>query len=624
VTSDPTLTALQSAVRLLQSGRIVEAEAALTALVQTHPANADAIALLGLASAQRGDNARAARLMAQALTLMPRHAATLFNYGKVLTKLERWEEAADVFSRVLSLRNDHVEARKGRALALHKLGRDAEALADLDATLNPFTDDVASLMLRARLRFDADRAAEAVGDYDRVIAIDPANGDAFNNRGIALDRLERYDDALKSYDAALAQKPDDHNVLHNRGAALIGLKRFEEALPLFERLIIEEPYLADNWSCHGVALASLGRIEDSIASFDHGLLLDPNSVRARNGKGMALTALGRVREGINEYRAALSAHPDNAMTHGNIAFALLVSGDLENGFAEYEWRRKDGPIGKSQRMYPQSEWQGEALAGKTLLLHPEQGLGDIVQFARFIPRLIAAGARVVLEVPAGLEALCRTVAPELVVVRSGDILPPFDVHAPLMSLGHKLNIALEDVPADIPYLHADADKRIAWRDRLSKLKAPRVGVCWSGSRIHRNDQARSLALADFARVLHAPNISFVSLQRDVRESDASLLASLDHVTQVMEHVADFADTAALIAELDLVVSVDTSVAHVAGALGTPVWILISAAPDWRWLLERKDSPWYLTARLFRQRSLTDGWRRVLEEVCKSLPALSKK
>ena len=615
--TDKALAALQSAVRLLQSGRIEEAEAALTDVVRAQPANADGIALLGLAAAQRGDNARAAQLMEQAIALNPHHPATLFNYGNVLRKLERWQDAADAYTRVLTLRADHHEARKMRALAFSHLDRDAEALADLDQSPPP-ADTVQTLTLRAKLRFRAGRVGEAIADYDRIVAMDRSNWEAFNNRGVALDSLERYDEALKSYDAALALKPGDDNVLHNRGATLICLQRYDEALPLFAGLIASDPAHADNWSCHGVALASLGHIEESIVSFERALALDPTSLRAHNGKGMALAALGLTDEAVAEYRAALAANPGNPLTHGNVAFALLAAGDLQAGFVEYEWRRKDGPIGQSQRTYPQSEWQGEPLAGKTLLLHPEQGLGDVVQFARFIPRLIAGGAHVILETPAGLEALCRTVAPNLTVIRSGDLLPPFDVHAPLMSLGHKLNVALNDIPTNVPYLHADADKRNAWRERLSHLAKPRVGVCWSGSRIHRNDQSRSIALADFVPILDTPGVSFVSLQRDVRESDAGLLSSLGDITRVMDHVVDFTDTAALVAELDLVVSVDTSVAHVAGALGRPVWILISAAPDWRWMLDRTDSPWYPTVRLFRQRSLTDGWRPVLDDVREAL------
>ncbi|MCE9521963.1 MAG: tetratricopeptide repeat protein, partial [Alphaproteobacteria bacterium] len=574
---------LGNAVRLLQSGRAADAEELLEALLRADPQNADALGLLGLVHAQRGDNLRAEDFMSRALALNPHHAATHVNRANVLRKLERTSDAAQAYASALALRPDHMEARKNHGLVLAELGRHGEALAELDLVAGPSANHPQLLARRAQLRYRAQRPLDAVADYDVLVALDPTNWEAFNNRGIALDMLQRYNEALQSYDQALALKPNDDNILHNRGATLICLLRYAEALPLFERLTQSDPSLADNWSCHGVALASLGRLEEAIASFDRALSLDADTFRAHNGKGMALTALGRTQDALVEYRAALSGQPGNAMTHGNMAFALLVAGDLARGFEEYEWRRRDGPIGQSQRTYPQSEWQGEPLAGKTLFLHPEQGFGDTIQFARFAPLLKAQGARVILEVQAGLENLCRSLGPDITVLGPGQPLPEFDLHAPLMSVAHKLRIALETIPANVPYLHAGDDARLLWRERLSALKHPRVGLCWSGSLSHRNDQSRSIALADLSALLATPDISFVSLQREVRPTDASFLATLPNVAQLMHHVADFADTAALIAELDLVITVDTSVAHVAGAIGKPVWILIASAPDWRWL-----------------------------------------
>jgi hypothetical protein len=340
-------------------------------------------------------------------------------------------------------------------------------------------------------------------------------------------------------------------------------------------------------------------------------------LRALNGKGMALVALGRIEEAIDIYKRAASLHPNNPMTHGNLAFAELVVGNFRDGFANYEWRRKDGPIGRRQRTYPQPEWQGEDLAGKTILLHPEQGLGDVVQFARFVPILAAKGARVVLETPPALTTLMRTLPANQTIVSSGEPLPPFDTHAPLLSVAHRLGLTLDAIPADIPYLGADEAKRIAWRTKLAPLAGPRVGVCWSGHRIHRNDHARSIPLDTFATLLNVPGVSFVSLQREVRDTDAAQLKALPQLADWMSDVQDFADTAALIAELDLVVTVDTSVAHVAAALGKPVWIMITSAPDWRWLMKRDDSPWYPTVRLFRQPTLGD-WPTVIRTVRESL------
>jgi tetratricopeptide (TPR) repeat protein len=615
--SGSALATLQSAVRLLQSGQADEAARTLAPLLKAEPNNADALALTGLAHAHRNENEEAARFMSRALALNPRHAATQFNYANVLRKLERWSDAEQAYARTLSLKPDHAEARRQRGHMLAEMKRDADALAELDRVSS---DSIQTLTLRAKLRFNGGRAADAFADYERIVALDPQNWEAWNNRGIVLDQFERYDEALKSYDRAVALAPDDHNVLHNRGAALICLLRYTEALPLFERLIATDPGRADNWSCHGVALASLMRIDEALTSFEKGLSLDPASLRALNGKGMALAALGRIDEAIAFYETAARLHPDNPMTLGNLAFAQLVGGNLKDGFTHYEWRRKDGPIGKGQRAYPQPEWTGEDLAGKTLLLHPEQGLGDVVQFARFVPRLIAQGAHVIIETPPALVTLLGSLEGNPTIIRSGDAPPPFNVHAPLMSLAHKLGTTLNTIPAEIPYLRASETKRAAWRERLAPLPGKRVGICWSGHRIHRNDHARSIPFATFVEGLDAPDVSFVSLQRELRDTDEAQLRARPNIADWMNEVADFADTAALIAELDLVVTVDTSVAHVAGALGKPVWILIASAPDWRWLRNRADSPWYPTARLFRQPTLGD-WRSVVDNVRSALREL---
>ncbi len=602
--------ALQQAVRLLQAGRHDDAERLLTAVLRTTPGNSHALALLGLAFAQRNDNEGAANLMAQAIALNPDDLTAQINQTKVLTKLGRWAEVADAASRVLAKRPDHAETRRLRGQALAELKRDAQALADLDLVA---TDNVAALLTRAKLRYAAGRAADAVADYDRVLTREPTHWEALNNRGIALEALQKYEEALASYERALALNPTNSNVLHNRAASLLTLRRHEEALPLFQRLIEAEPANAENWTGHGAALASLVRLEASLPSFERALALDPTSVRALVGRGTVLAALGRSEEAVATYRKALDIDPGNATAHANLAFALLADGNLKDGFAEYEWRRKDGPIQLRERSFTAPEWQGEDLAKRTLLLYPEQGLGDIIQFTRFVPLLAARGAHVVLEVPAALEALMHSLAGGATIVRAGAPLPPFDLHAPLMSLGHKLGLSLQAIPANVPYLDAPANRQATWTTRVSPLSRPRVGLCWSGNAAHSNDRARSIPLDTFAGVADVPGVSFVNLQRELRPSDAAAFAALRNVTDLMGDTQDLADTAALIAELDLVVCVDTSVAHLAGALGKPVWILIATSADWRWLKDRDDSPWYPTARLFRQ-SGHGQWQDVIERV----------
>lgn len=607
---------LQQALQLLQAGRTAGAERLLTQTLQQSPDNSDALALLGIAFAQRNENDRAATVLAKALTVNPKNLAALVNYAKVLTKLERWPEVATAATSLLTHRPDHTEARRLRGQAFAALKRGAEALSDLDAVT---TDNVATLLIRAKLRYAANRAAEAVADYDRILAVAPAQWEALNNRGIALEALQRYEEALASYERASALNPADTNVMHNRAAALLTLRRHVQALPLFQQLIAVEPTNADNWTGHGAALSSLLRLEDAITSFDKALALDPNAVRALIARGTVRAALGQTAEALDDYRRALAREPDNAQAHANLAFALLADGNLAEGFAEYEWRRKDGPIHLASRQFDKPEWQDENLAGKTLLLHAEQGLGDVLQFARFVPLLAARGAHVVLEVPAALEALMHTLPGGGTIVRAGTPLPPHDLHAPLMSLGHKLNLTLETIPADVPYLQAPPDRRTKWQSHIAAQHTPRVGLCWSGNAEHRNDRARSVPFVEFAKITDTPGITFVSLQRDLRDSDKAAFEACPDVVNLMPDVADMADTAALIDALDLVITVDTSVAHLAGARGKPVWILTATSADWRWLRDRDDSPWYPSARLFRQ-SAHGEWAQVIDRVRAELAA----
>ncbi len=608
--------ALQQAMRLLQGGRSDDAERVLASMLQQSPNDADALALMGLAFAQRNENQRADELLVRALALNPGNLTAQLNHAKVLTRLERWPDVAAAATAVLSQRPDHAEARRLRGQAFAELKRSGDALADLDTVA---TDNIATLMMRAKLRFAAERAGDAVADYDRIIAAVPAHWEALNNRGIALEALQRYDDALNSYERALALNPTNTSVLHNRAASLLTLQRPNEALPLFEHLVTAEPTNADNWTGHGAALASLLNLDEAIASFDKALSLDPSSVRALTSRGTVLDAQGRTADALADYRRALDLDPNNATAHANLAFALLADGNLSEGFAEYEWRRKDGPIHLTSRRFDKPEWQGEDIAGKTLLLHPEQGLGDILQFARFVPTLTAGGARVILELPRALDALMRTLPGSATIVQTGSPPPQYDLHAPLMSVAHKLKLTLDGIPATAPYLHAPDDRRAQWRTRLASLPHPRIGLCWSGNPEHRNDRARSIPFGEFTRIADVKGATLVSLQRDVRETDKAAFAAFKTLTNFMPEVADFADTAALIAELDLVICVDTSVAHLAGAMGKPVWILIATSADWRWLKGRDDSPWYPTARLFRQTTHGD-WNEVIDRVSADLTA----
>jgi tetratricopeptide (TPR) repeat protein len=343
----------------------------------------------------------------------------------------------------------------------------------------------------------------------------------------------------------------------------------------------------------------------------------PDYAEAFNNRGNALQALKRLDEALASYDKALAFKPDYAEAHWNEALLRLLTGDFSRGWAKYEWRWRNESLALSTRNFSQPLWLGAAaIDGKTILLHSEQGFGDTIQFCRYVPLLAARGARVILEVPRSLQELMTNLAGATQVISKGDSLPDFDVQCPFLSLPLAFATRLETIPSATPYLRAPVQALKNWQARLGPKARPRIGLAWSGRPTHKNDQNRSISLRSLLALLDI-EATFVSLQKDVRTDDAAVLKERDDILDFGDALKDFSDTAALISHLDLVISVDTSVAHLAGALAKPVWVLLPFLPDWRWLLDRDDSPWYPTARLFRQDN-TRAWDDVIVRVHEAL------
>jgi len=421
--------------------------------------------------------------------------------------------------------------------------------------------------------------------------------------------LGRYDEALRDFERALASEPDNAEALTNRGVVLHDLARSYRAAD-HERAI-DEP---------GVTLQKLRRIEQALASHDAALASRPDYPEALANRGVALYDLKRFDEALASYDQAIALRPDFADAHFLKGLASLVTGDFERGWIEYEWRRKAPSLKNTKRDFTQPRWLGgEDIAGKTILLHSEQGFGDSIQFCRYVPLVEARGARVVMEVQEPLFELMTDLAGAAQIISSGDPLPDFDFHCPFPSLPLAFETRLDTIPANVPYLSVPEQAAEDWRDLLGEKRALRVGLAWAGNAKHVRDQERSMQLCDLLP-LFGIGAAFVRLQKDIRAADAEMLENCG-MLRFGDEPTDFSDTAALISQLDLVISVDTSVAHLAGALGKPVWILLTHAPDWRWLLDRHDSPWYPTARLFRQQE-TREWRSVATQVRQALLELT--
>lgn len=515
------------------------------------------------------------------------------------------------------------------ALALHRQGQLAAAEKAYARVLKSFPDQFDALNLLGVLKLQSGKVGEAQRLIASALKINPNSPDALANLGLVFGALKRPSEALASFDKALAFKPDHFEAQANRGHVLVDLGRHEEALAALDKVLAREPRHLPSHVNRANALVELERADEAIAAYDAALALNPHDAKALfnrantlfragryaeslagfdrllaagpqhaealSSRGLALQALGRHQDALGDYAKAIDLAKDYVDAHFNQSLALLTVGDYARGFAEYEWRWKRAGIARRSPGKPL--WLGEyPLGRKTILLHAEQGLGDTIQYARYAPLLAQGGATVLLEVQAELKDLLSGLTGVRVFAR-GETLPAFDVHCPLGSLPLAFKTTLASVPAAIPYLRASDERVAKWRPRLEALPGKRIALAWAGNPNHINDRNRSIALARLAPLFETPGVSVVGIQRDVPEADRAALAGL---TPLGDELADFQDTAAVIALCDLAITVDTSVAHLAGAVGRPLWLLLPFWPDWRWTLDGERSPWYPDARLYRQ------------------------
>ena len=436
-------------------------------------------------------------------------------------------------------------------------------------------------------------------------------------RAIALHQRGDADAALPIYRDVLAIQPDNPVALHFLGVIHYQRGELAQALPLLERSVALRPDEPEFHNNLGLALAAADREGGAITEYRAALALAPGHAVAWNNLGLALQASNEAGAAIDAFRHALALDANFVHARWNLALALLLDRRFEEGWREYDARLELPELGKTRHRYPGARWDGASPRGKTILVYPEQGLGDALQFARYATLLAASGARCVVHAPESLAPLLAGVPGVAEVVREGEPLPRYDAHSPLLSLPRHFGTRADSIPATLPYVSvSDGARAIAAAKLASPGAKRRVGLCWAGNPGHGNDRNRSLALARLAPLFDVPGIAWFSLQHGERAGEIAS-AHGEQALAPLPPDATLSDTAALVAELDLVISVDTSIAHLAGALARPVWILLPFAPDWRWQLERDDSPWYPTARLFRQERARD-WQSVVERVRSAL------
>jgi tetratricopeptide (TPR) repeat protein len=457
----------------------------------------------------------------------------------------------------------------------------------------------------------------AISLFNECVARNPNSAEIYFNLGNALNAGNQTKTAIASYDKAIALKPDYAEAYLNRGNACMKLKLLTEAIASFDKAIGCKPDYVYAYVNRGNALNALGQLEEAVANYDYAIVLNPRHADTYVNRGNVLNNLNRPEAAIASFDQAISLQPNLVEAHWNKALALLVSGDLEHGLPLYEWRWKIAAFASGKKAVSQPCWRGdEPLTGKTILLYSEQGFGDAIQFCRYARLVAERGARVILEVQAPLTRLFRDLDGVDSVIARGDPLPPFDYHCPLLSLPLAFNTRIKTVPARERYIRSNPDICARWAERLGKADRPRVGLVWSGSATHHNDYNRSLELATLLQDL-PDHCQYVSLQKELRARDAETLQAHPQVLHFGDELNDFADTAALCEHMDLIISVDTSVAHLAGALGKQTWVLLPFSPDWRWLLGRGDSPWYPTMTLYRQTAIGD-WQTICKQLGRDL------
>jgi tetratricopeptide (TPR) repeat protein len=573
------------ALRRFEAGQIDEAKAGLENLLRDAPDHALAWQLLGVSLSRSGPPEAALVALRRAASLAPQDAQAAENLGKFLFSQKAWGEAAAQLARARQMTGNHPDLAEKQASALIALRR--------------FGD-----------------AADALGAARQF---KPGDGDLARRQASLLRDAGRLEEAARVAEARIEQSPNDPEMLRQWVEIERSRKQPQRALELARRIIALAPDAATGYGAEAVALGDLEAWDAAEAAGRKALALEPGNGHIAAILCGVVMRLGHSEEAERFGRMAVAKAPDNAIGHWNLAHALLTNGNYREGWAEYEWRWRTGMLDREKRDWPWPEWQGEPLAGRRLLVHTEQGFGDALQFARLLRRVKAEGATLLLEAQkelmslfAGLEGVDR-------LIQRGSAFPPVDFQIPLMSLPHRVGLSLGDLPGPVPYLSADPASIARWERKLADLPRPRIGLCWRGGRGHDVDHWRSAALSQVMPIIRAaPAASFVSLQKldDGAEIDAAGLKG--RLRSVAAELGDFADTAGLVETLDLVISVDTAVGHLAGALGKPVWLLLAAAADFRWMRDRSDSPWYPRHRLFRQ-ARDDDWSRPVAEIAAALP-----
>jgi len=536
----------------------------------------------------------------------------------------RLDQAELSYTAIVKAHPDCFDALHFLAIVRSQQGRGAEAIGPMRAALALNPRDASALSNFGLILRKLGRPEEALACIDKALALAPDHAEALNNRGNALLELGQPAEALGSYERALAVNPGYAEALNNRGGALRDLKRNEEALASYDQALKVRPNHAGALNNRGVALQDLKRLDEALESYERALEINPRYAEALNNRGLALFELNRTAEALASFDKALEVRPGYDEALYNRGWTALLMGDFETGWRGYEhrWSRKGAEPRRLNAPFP--VWKGEDLLGKRIIVYEEQGLGDAIQFSRYLPLLASRGASVAFLVCAPMHRLLQSFAPTVRLVDDSLAGETFDFQCALASLPLAFKTTSETIPANVPYLRAEAPLVARWRDRIGGCGF-KIGICWQGNPLSKNDVERFIPLRCFAPIAAIPGVRLISLQKTHGlDQLANLPAqmSVETLGEDFDAGSDaFVDTAAAMSCLDLIVAADTAVEHLAGALGRPVFAAHKLIPDWRWMLGRSDSPWYPTMRLYRQTRRGD-WEEVFARVAADIAKLA--
>ncbi len=598
----------------------------------------------------------AADCFEEALRLDPNFVDALFNLGNLRQECGQWDRGAEYYRRAIQLRPSHAGAWNGAGECLLSLGRSNDAI---EAFRNAVTHDPnhvdahrhLGILLRAQ-----GRTENALRHLRRVVELEPASGEAHNDVGALLLDMDRTAEAESCFRQALKFKPKFPEAWLNLGRVLRKLRRAPEAETCFRQVAELWPDSVEAQEDLGIALSDQGRMDEAFACFNHALVMAPERAETYYNIGHAMLLESRFAEALEPlqrslklkpnfpeawnnmggcflgqgathgddadldeaerwYKRAIELKPQYAEAHANLGLLYLLRGRFEEGWKEWEWRWR-GKESKLRR-YQRPLWRGESLDGKTILLHAEGGLGDTLQFVRYAQLLHDRGARVILQCPKALLAVLSRCPGVELLVNDSQQTPDFDIHTSLMSVPGIVGTTSATIPADVPYIFADPERTAFWKERLSSSHGLMVGIAWQGNPEYIGDQRRSISLAHFEPLAKVPGVRLFSLQTGHGREQLEKFAAEWNINDLG---LPLSETAAVMMNLDLIVTSDSAVAHLAGALARPTWLAACCTPDWRWLLRRADSPWYPTMRVFRQPGL-DQWSIVFESMAAEMQTL---